>query len=130
MKITDLRIGNWLFEHVGQEPPIRMKGKISEITNESVRFGSSNHKALEKVSEIPLNKGWLLNLGLVIDQDKNGVDFIIVTNTVFLLWAESHLVVAFKEPGSDQFIDLGLKPIHYVNQLQNWYYENTGEELT
>ncbi len=127
MKAQELRIGN-LIQYKIVKNTVEVIG--IDLETKSVKTHESSAVIDYYFEPVPLTEEWLLKLGIVLHEYKTGVKPIFVTNTLFLVWAGSHLVVSFKDPESKVFIDLGLKRIHYVHQLQNWYAENTGEELT
>ena len=107
MKVTELRINNWIqFRHT--ETPVRI------TLGDFVREYNDEH--LEDYEPIPLTEEWLLKFGFEYS-DLNGDSG---------LWK----IPPFQIYGKyNQFLYDYRLDVNYVHQLQNLYFALTGEEL-
>ena len=107
MKVTELRINNWVqFKHT--ETPVRV------TLGDFVREYQDEH--LDDYKPIPLTEEWLLKFGFEYN-DLNGDSG---------LWK----IPPFQIYGKyNQFIYDYRLDVNYVHQLQNLYFALTGEEL-
>lgn len=110
MKVQELRIGN-LF----QEQKTKKIIEVIELSQEKIVF-SGVFSAEWQAEPIPLTEEWLLKFGF-IDFEKESFSYYIENNGEIVL----------KKSGLDILYDY---PIQYVHQLQNLYFDLTGEELS
>ena len=116
MKVSELRIGNWIIEPESEDKsPFQVWGVYCEKNNDKI-----NGCPISLFKPIPLTEEWLLKFSFKKELDnfyrKNGSHFIEV-----LFYDEGFQVTS-------QFVCLD--HIKYVHQLQNLYHALTGEELT
>ena len=121
MKVTELRINNWVqFKHT--ETPVRV------ILGDFVMAREYKDERLDDYEPIPLTEEWLVKFGFEKKQNKfdnrwdNEYGFEIEVQGdkyAYCVWDES-------APHLTTF----LGHCKYVHQLQNLYFALTGEELT
>lgn len=107
MKATDLRIGNLVIDHLGDEAQVS-------------HFSFSVYDSIPSTmpSGIPLTEEWLIKFGFVLyggaDKFADRDDFWQIENDEHGGWYCDHLELSIK----------------HVHQLQNLYFALTNEELT
>jgi hypothetical protein len=115
MKLEELRIGNWVFEELGDE--------IYEVTISTLDFCS--YPLDRKFKPIPLNEEWLIKLG-----------FRFLNGHEFAMWIDEYECVAIFVEKHFIGIRVGLIDVWTtsrnmtVHQLQNFYFSLRGQELT
>ena len=116
MKVTELRINNWVqFKHT--ETPVRVD------LGDFVMAREYKDERLDDYEPIPLTEEWLLKFGFNKVSD------------IWEFWKNSGWDLRQHKLENKWWLfyvgqDLDCVRIDYVNQLQNLYFALTGEELT
>lgn len=117
MKITDLRIGNYIrSKHSGEITQVYelFQEDDGDIVNDSL---------IDSFEPIPLTEEWLFKFGV----EQGGYDLLFWTkeSSMGIFTISGHTDIGFGVRYNDE-IEPQLK---YVHQLQNLYHSLTGEEL-
>lgn len=120
MKAKDLRIGNLVYNKVGDIKVVRFIACLDEIHNCSI----------EEIQPIPITEDWLKRIGF----KKSNAFWIDLTTHYLELIGPVHnyyypVYAEIGELSSEPEQRVSLNRIQYVHQLQNLYFALTGEEL-
>ena len=118
MKANELRIGNLVYSGLNSKDVIEVYPmfivQLSKIENET-----------HNIKPIPLTEEWFYKLGGLrfnLDAEKKHYQI-----GLFTFRLEKDGFILLNDDNTECFF--GFKPIRYVHQLQNLYFELTGEEL-
>jgi hypothetical protein len=126
MIANELRIGNFITANgMNVYWPIEGIEIISSnISTQSLIYSHNSWRDLSSFEPIPLTEEWLLNFGFVHD---NNLDLYYLKGVQFISLCQN----ITKEYWCDYESYYGLNiEIKYVHQLQNLYFDLTGQELT
>jgi hypothetical protein len=131
MKVNNLRVGNWVIDYEA-EPNKTIYWQVETIeylnTTLGIRFRDGSCWTCEEFIEpIPLTEEWIVKFGIneTKDQDIYRINYVSYhkgTNTFNYC-----LGYYYDDQG---YVDNIFKEIKHVHQLQNLYFELTGQELT
>lgn len=122
IKISDLRIGNWV-RHKSNWSYRQERGTFIEFDfqiqlMDFVAFSECT-LSLDDIEPIPLTEEWLIKFG-----------FVITRTQAYKIFNDFGDQVKLNKIGNEfEFVYLAV-PIKYAHQLQNLYFALTGEELT
>jgi len=115
IKATELRIGNWLMTDKEEQ--------VVDVLCDSLSTNDYQCITYDMVVGIPITEEWLLNLGLTKEQDH----IFVFPNTSYRLWGFGWELQMFLIGGD--WVDVNIKRIKYIHNVQNVYFELTGKEL-
>ena len=132
MEAKELRIGNLLYLAFAKKNVVVFGIdviEISEITHNLIRFKDGINFSVSKIElfePILLTEEWLLNFNFELKSMVNGK---------VLVYRNNMLAVSFNTDNKIISIHIGIqriddgKKIKYVHQIQNLYFDLTGQEL-
>tara|TARA_R110000772_G_scaffold248916_1_gene363070 strand:+ start:300 stop:659 length:360 start_codon:yes stop_codon:yes gene_type:complete len=115
IQVNELRIGNW----VKYQFHDRLK-KVKICSNDFKILDDKNtNDYKERYSPIPLTEQWLIDFGA---KEWKHIRYKTFKLGILMIGSTDNMK-------SFEIVDLYMKPIKYVHQLQNLYFSLTGEEL-
>jgi hypothetical protein len=112
MKANELRLGNFIYSF----------GNKTDVTTKVLEAIESEYMGGSPFEPIPLTTDWYEDLGLTWCEMRNGWAIMVSESNSMVCDGRGDV-----EIGDDVKLD---SPLRYVHDLQNLYFELTGEELT
>lgn len=143
LKPQELRIGNLIMDEDGKICPIVSVDSEREFYQQSVDkkfigtvslyygdWKGSSGRWIEKCKPIPITEEYLIRLGF--QRKSRGKDFVWIHDYYMFNNVKSGWYFVFKFDGLISFCfgKLFVKEFRFVHQLQNFYFEITGDEKT
>ncbi|WPO89880.1 hypothetical protein [Chryseobacterium sp. HR92] len=126
MEANEMRIGNFVFD----------KGGNIEIVHEVSKYGDLyriNERDPDYFSPIPLTEEWLNKFGFQLDQYVEIESLIDEVDGremyLELEYGERGAVICISADDPDESMNIRLKYVKYVHQLQNLFFALKGKEL-
>lgn len=122
IKVTDIRIGNWVN---GNYNGFSKDVQIYAISHTYIQHSTENDLPIANFKPIELTEEWLKKFGFEYDYDQESKSWSLMTSCEKFdyLFEISNKYQEYFQP---DFLRIDIK---YVHQLQNLYYALTGTEL-
>jgi len=136
IKHTELRCGNWVY--IPQYKDYFQIGQISENGRFTTKGNVHSFSSIECMRKVPLTEKWLISGGFTKVEDTTVFECFYypywVKNVVILLYnyspPENTYRIGYAEMRCGKYHATLCKWIDSVHELQNFYLETTGQELT
>lgn len=125
MKASELRIGNYILDHLGNVCTVELIERHGGIHVSSLKYslGDGMNNISEGFNPIPITEDWMAGFGMTKDNGRYGLgDY-----GVLSLYNDKP-IIHITLYGPNDIYD-GEAPCEYVHQLQNLYHALTGNEL-
>lgn len=137
MKVNELRIGNWLDSEHGLVQVAELHLFNDRVGVKSPNFENFVWNISDSITSSPLTEEWLLKFGFKCIHKSNKHYTINDPNNIvgngkisILPTINDQWYIAFSDNLNGYKDYISSRKIKYVHQLQNLYFELTGEELT